>query len=97
MLSPEILAETTYVRGSLPATRTAAQDSRFHQNPGFGMFLDLLNHPNAMPSITTPIDPELNEALGQIEGDVLHKGEDALRLLNDLQTKLAPKLQEVLP
>ena len=82
MLSPEILAETTYARGSLPATRTATQSSRFQQNPGFMMFLDLLNQPNAMPSITTPIDPELNEALGQIEADVLHKGEDPLSLLN---------------
>jgi multiple sugar transport system substrate-binding protein len=97
MMSPEIVAEETYTTFNLPTSRTAAQDPRFHQVPFFEVFLDLMAHPNAKPAVTTPVGSELNQALGQVEEELLHKhGGDPLPRLNEVQAKLAPRLQEAL-
>jgi multiple sugar transport system substrate-binding protein len=47
MMSPEIVAEEAYTRANLPTSREAAQDSRFQRIPNFGLFIQLLAHPNA--------------------------------------------------
>jgi multiple sugar transport system substrate-binding protein len=94
--SPEILAEAAYVNSLLPTSRTAAQDPRFQQAPNFELFVDLMAHPNAKPAVTTPISLELNEALGQVEEELLHKGGDPVPLLNEVQAEIAPKLKEAL-
>ncbi len=96
MASPEILAEAAYANSLLPTSRTAAQDPRFQQIPNFEVFVDLLAHPNAKPAVTTPISSELNEALGQVEEELLHKGGDPVELLNEAQAEIAPRLQEAL-
>jgi hypothetical protein len=53
-------------------------------------------HPNAEPADATPIGSELDEALGQVEAELLHKGSDLVPLLNEAQGKLAAKLKEAL-
>jgi hypothetical protein len=60
------------------------------------VFVDLMAHPNAKPALTTPISSELNEALGQVEVELLHKGGDPAPLLDEVQAEFAPKLQEAL-
>jgi ABC-type glycerol-3-phosphate transport system substrate-binding protein len=94
MMSPEIVAEETYTTSSLPTSRQAALDPRFHDIPSFELFLDLLAHPNARPAVTTPINLEINEALGQVEVELLLNGGDTALLLNEVQAKFAPELKE---
>jgi multiple sugar transport system substrate-binding protein len=94
MTSSEILAEAAYANSILPTSRTSAQDPRFGQIPNFKVFMDLMAHPNAKPAVTTPVSSELNEALGQVEVEVLHKGGDPAPLLNEVQAEFAPKLKE---
>ena len=96
MSSPEILAEAAYANSLLPTSRMAAQDPRSQRNPNFEVFADLMAHPNAKPAVTTPISVELNEALGQVEEELLHTGGDPVELLNEVQAEIAPKLEEVL-
>jgi ABC-type glycerol-3-phosphate transport system substrate-binding protein len=96
MASPEILAEGAYAHSLLPTSRTSAQDPRFQKIPNFEVFVDLMAHPNAKPAVTTPISLELNEAMGQVEEELLHKGGDPVELLNEVQAELAPRLKEVL-
>ncbi len=96
MTSPEILAEAAYANSLLPTSRTSAQDPRFQGLPNFRVFLDLLAHTNAKHTVTTPISLELNEALGQVEEELLHKGGDPVQLLKELQAAIAPKLEGTL-
>jgi hypothetical protein len=53
----------------------------------------LLDHPNARYVASTPIRAELNQALGQVEEELLHEGKDPVPLLNEIQAKLGPKLE----
>jgi ABC-type glycerol-3-phosphate transport system substrate-binding protein len=96
MMSPRILAEAAYANSMLPAGRTASQDPRFQEIPGFEAFMDLVAPPNAAHTITTPIGPELNEALGRVEAELMHQGGDPVPLLNEIQAEFAAKLEEAL-
>jgi multiple sugar transport system substrate-binding protein len=96
MVSPEIMAEANATHASLPARRAAIQDPRFLNVPGLEVFIDLLAHSNAMHAISMPISPELNEALGQVEDEVLHNGGDPVGLLNEVQSEFASRLREAL-
>jgi multiple sugar transport system substrate-binding protein len=96
MMSPEIVADSAYASATVPTSRLAAQDPGFQQIPHFRMFMDLLDHPNAKPAVTTPINAELNEALGQVELELLHKGGDPVPRLDEVQAELAPKLEKAL-
>jgi multiple sugar transport system substrate-binding protein len=94
MMSPEPLAEVAYTHASLPTSRHAAQDPRFRQNLGLETFLALMAHPNARGAVTTPVDRELNEALGHVEEQLLHGrgGRVPMLLLNEVQAQLSAKL-----
>ena len=94
MMSPESVAESAYANSLLPTSRTVGQNSRFQQVLDFKMFMDLMAHPDAKPAVTMPVSSELNEALGQVEEEVLHKGGDPVPLLDELQAQFAPKLKE---
>jgi multiple sugar transport system substrate-binding protein len=48
MMSPEVMAEAMSAHASLPARRTAAEDARFLQMPGFEVFVGLVENPNAV-------------------------------------------------
>ena len=96
MTSPEIVAEVAHANSFLPTSRAAAQDPRFERVPGFETFLDLMTRPDASLAVTTPICSELNEALGQVEAEVLRDGGDPAPLLNEVQAELAAKLEEAL-
>jgi hypothetical protein len=74
MTSPEILAEAAHTHAMLSTSRTSAQGPRFWQMPKFEVFADLPAHPNAEHAVTTPISPQHNEALGQVEEELLHQG-----------------------
>jgi multiple sugar transport system substrate-binding protein len=54
MMSPQVVAEVAYDTSTLPTSRTAARDPRFHEIPYFQLFMDLMAHPNARPAV----DPE---------------------------------------
>jgi multiple sugar transport system substrate-binding protein len=94
MMSPGILAEAAYAHALLPTSRLAAREPRFGEIPGFGLFVDLLAHPHAGATLTTPISQALNEALGRVEEEVLHRGGDPVPLLDEVQAGLAPGLRE---
>jgi multiple sugar transport system substrate-binding protein len=97
MMSPQVMAEATYAHAILPSRRTAAEDPRFLNTPGFEVFVELLAHPNAAHTVTTPISPEVNEALARVEAEVLHGGNSAAALLLDeVQVELAPRLEGTL-
>lgn len=96
MMSPEIVADEMVANANLPTSKKAAQDSRFTENPKFKVFVDLMGSANAQWVITTPISLEFNDALGQIEEQVLHTAADPIPLLDDLQAEFAPKLAEAL-
>ena len=94
MMSPEIVVEEALATASLPASRTAAQDPRFDQVPFFEVFMDLLAGPNARPAITTPVNQELHEALGQVEEKLLRGGGEPVLLLTEAQAELVSELEE---
>jgi multiple sugar transport system substrate-binding protein len=96
MMSPETLAEASYANGSLPTSRSAAQDPRFRQVPEFQVFLDLMAHPNAKHVVASPLNAQLNQALGRIEEEMLYQGDDPVLLLGEVQAELSPKLKEAL-
>jgi ABC-type glycerol-3-phosphate transport system substrate-binding protein len=96
MMSPQILAEAAYGNAMLPIGRTAAQDPRFREMSGFQVFVDLMDDANAAHTVTTPISPELNEALGRVEAELLPQGGDPAPLLSEVQAQLAAKLKEAL-
>jgi multiple sugar transport system substrate-binding protein len=97
MVSPEVVAEEAYTHSNLPTSRAAAEDPRFQRIPGFEPFMKLMTHPNARGAVTTPISPALNEALGRVEGELLHgKGGNPVPLLDEVQAELSSKLHDVL-
>jgi multiple sugar transport system substrate-binding protein len=96
MMTPEIMAEEMCANYNLPTSKQAVDDPCFTENPKFVVFMDLLGNPNATHSIYTAINAEVNEALGQIEEQVLHAGADPLPLLEEAQTQLQPSLDETL-
>ena len=55
-----------------------------------------MTHPNARHVVTTPISLEVNEALDRAEEELLHDGGDPVSVLNEVQTELAPRLNEAL-
>ncbi len=96
MMSPEIVAEEMVANFNLPSSKKAAEDPRFHQNEKFEVFLKLMSDPNARAPILTPINAEVETALGQIEEQVLHTCADPLPLLEEAQAKLQPLLDKAL-
>ena len=96
MVSPEILAEEMVVNFNLPTSGEAAKDPRFHENEKFEVFLDLMADPNAHATVVTPINAEVETALGQIEEQVLHACADPLPLLEEAQARLQPELDAAL-
>ena len=96
MMSPEVLADEMIANYNLPTSNKAAADPRFQENEKFVIFMDLMAGQNAKPAITTPISSELNEALAQIEEQVLHAGADPEPLLKEAQAKFQPMLEEAL-
>ncbi|MBI1259774.1 MAG: extracellular solute-binding protein [Chloroflexi bacterium] len=96
MMSPQVLADEMVANFNLPSTKSAAEDPRFHDNEKFGVFMDLMNDPNASTGIYTALNSEVNTALGSIEEQVLHAGSDPLPLLQEAQDQLQPKLDATL-
>jgi multiple sugar transport system substrate-binding protein len=96
MMSPKVLADEMIANYNLPTSTKAAADTRFRENAKFVLFMDLMSGKNAKPAVTTPINAELGEGMGQVEEQVLHAGKDPKPLLDELQAKFEPKLQEAL-
>jgi multiple sugar transport system substrate-binding protein len=95
MTSAEIVAEAADAYGFLPPSRTALHDPRFRQDPNAKVFAGLLAHTNAATVATTGISQELNEALAQLEAEVLDKGNEPAALLNQVQAELGPRLGQI--
>lgn len=96
MMSPDIVSEEFCYNANLPTSKKAAEAECFQSNPKFKVFVDLMASPNASHIPTTPITLEINDALGQIEEQVLHTGADPKPLLDAMQTEFGPKLKEAL-
>jgi hypothetical protein len=64
----------------------AAQNLRFHQNPIFEVFMDLVAHPNARLAVTTPISAEPGRGGGDAQG-----GGDPVLLTSEVQAERAPR------
>jgi len=96
MMSPEIVAEEMCANANLPTSKKAAEDICFTSNPKFKVFVDLMASPNAFAVITTPISLELNDALGTMEEEVLHAGEDPAPKLEAIQQEFEIKLADAL-
>jgi multiple sugar transport system substrate-binding protein len=94
MMSPEIGAEAANAFSFLPTSRTVLHDARFRQDPHMQVFADLVADPNAEPAVMTPIRPDLNEALGQVDAEVLQGGSDLAPLLKEVEAELTAKLRE---
>jgi len=96
MMSPAIVAEQTYASSSLPTSRTAAQDSRFQEIPGFKVFMELLASANARGAVTRPIILQLHAAPGRVEEELPHiEGGDPVPVSNRVQAQLSPELNEL--
>jgi multiple sugar transport system substrate-binding protein len=96
MMSPKTLADEMVANYNLPTTHAAAEDPRFHESAKFETFLNLMNDPNATTGIYTAVNSEVNNAIGQIEEQVLHAGADPVPLLEEAQAQLQPKLDAAL-
>jgi multiple sugar transport system substrate-binding protein len=96
MVSPEIVAEEMVANFNLPSSKQAAEDERFHENEKFEVFLSLMSDANARAPILTPINAEVDTALGQIEEQVLHTCAEPLPLLEEAQAELQPQLDAAL-
>jgi multiple sugar transport system substrate-binding protein len=87
MMSPKVLADAAYANNSLPTSRTAAADPRFHQSPESEVFLDLVAHPNVWPRGSMQDSTNFNEMLSEVEQSVLYEGNDPAQLLNQVQAE----------
>jgi len=96
MMSPQIVADEMSFNFNLPTSKKAAQDSRFHENKKFEVFLNLMSDPNASTWPVTAINAELNTELGAVEEQVLHAGADPAPLLKAAEEKLQPELDKTL-
>lgn len=96
MVSPEIVAEEMVANFNLPSSAKAAEDPRFHENEKFEVFLNLMGDPNAKAPVMSPINAEVETALGQIEEQVLSTCADPLPLLEAAQAELQPQLDAAL-
>lgn len=94
MMSPEILSEVAAATTSLPATRPAAKAPSLQQIPHYQVFLELLNSPQTTGLLSFPISAEVNDALAQVEKDLLHEeGRIPAEMLDKLQTEYAQMLE----
>ncbi len=96
MMQPEIVADEMVANFNLPTSAQASEDPRFQENEKFVTFIELMNHPNAMAPILTPINAEVDTALAQIEEQVLLECVDPLPLLEQAQAELQPQLDAAL-
>lgn len=90
MMSPEIMAEISDTKASLPARRTAAADPRFAEMANTEVFLDLMEQGNAghLPLL----EPEVQQALREVEQELLHeKGGDPAQRLDQIQEEIVKK------
>lgn len=96
MMQPEIVADEMVVNFNLPTSMQASQDPRFQENEKFVTFIDLMNDPNAVAPIFSPINAEVDTALAQIEERVFLECVDPLPLLEQAQAELQPQLDAAL-
>lgn len=96
MVRPDNLTEFACQSFSLPTSIQAAEDACFHQDPQFGVFMDLMAHPNANVVLFTSISDELYTELETIENQVLFEGGDPQPLLDAAQERLQPLLEEAI-
>ncbi len=96
MMSTEILADQMVANFNLPTSATASEDPRFQENDKLVTFINLMNDPNATSPIFSPINAEVETALGQIEEQVLLECADPLPLLEAAQAELQPQLDAAL-
>ena len=61
---PKPLADFMVNNKNLPTTQAAAADPRFREDAKFAVFMDLLAGPNAKSHTLTPINSEVNAAIG---------------------------------
>lgn len=96
MMTPDIVAEEMSTNANLPTSQKAAQDPRFAAIKGFDTFINILANPATTDFTSSPIQQELSDEMGVVEEKVLNECADPKPLLDDVQAKFAPLLQESL-
>jgi ABC-type glycerol-3-phosphate transport system substrate-binding protein len=94
MESPEIVADIMSAFANLPSSIKAAQDPRFKQIKNFQVFIDIMAHPKSAGLMNSPVNQELNDAIGKAEEQIWQEGADPAQLLNAIQTEYEPKLKD---
>ena len=94
MESPEIVAEVMSQFANLPSSKKAAQDPRFKSIKNFQTFIDVMANPNSKGLLNSPVNQELNDAMGKAEERILQQGSDVTKELNQIQADFEPKLND---
>ncbi len=96
MVSPDIVAEEFSYNANLPTSKKAAEDPRFAEIKGFDTFINIMANPASTEFTTSPIQQELTDEMGVVEEKVLRECADPKPLLDEVQAKFAPLLEESL-
>ncbi len=96
MVSPEISARVACVEGDFPAIRQGISDPCFSDRLESGNFLPILDSTIGYIRLFTPVSPELETALGQVEDQVFSSGADPYPLLEQIQSQLEVRFVEVM-
>lgn len=93
---PKPLADFMVNNKNLPTTQAAAADPRFREDAKFAVFMDLLAGPNAKSHTLTPINSEVNAAIGEAEEQSFRDPSFDLKAFLDEKAKaLQPELDKV--
>jgi len=94
MESPQIVADIMYEFANLPSSKKAAQDPRFKTIKNFQVFIDIMANPKSYGLLNSPVNQELNDAVGKAEEQIWATDVDPAKLMNDIQKEFEPKLKD---
>jgi multiple sugar transport system substrate-binding protein len=94
MESPQTVADLMSAFSNLPSSKRAAEDPRFKQIKHFQTFIDIMANPNSSGLLNSPVNQELNDAMGKAEAAILQQDADVAETLNAVQKEFEPKLIE---
>jgi len=94
MESPQTVADIMYEFANLPSSKKAAQDPRFKTIKNFQVFIDIMANPKSNGLLNSPINQELNDAVGKAEEQIWATDVDPAKLMNDIQKEFEPKLKD---
>ena len=94
MESPQVIADIMTTFSNLPSSKKAALDPRFKQIKNMQTFIDIMAHPKSKGLLNSPINQELNDAVGKAEEKIWQEGADPAAEMNAIQQEFEPKLKD---